>query len=69
MLATSNDILFISCSVCVIFIGDGSHDIIEMLLRMALPGETADLPQVTDKRYHISCYEYTSPWMGIKLHI
>ena len=31
------------------------------------PGKTIDLPQVTDKLYHMMLYEYTSPRAGLEL--
>ena len=30
------------------------------------PEKTTDLPQVTDKLYHINCIEYTSLWAGFE---
>jgi hypothetical protein len=31
------------------------------------PEKTTDLPQVTDKLYHILSIQYTSPWAGFEL--
>ena len=31
------------------------------------PEKTTDLPQVTDKLYHLCCIEYTLPWTGFEL--
>ena len=35
--------------------------------RPATSQKPTDLPQVTDKLYHICCIKYTSPWAGFKL--